>query len=723
MRKLYLKMLVAMAMFVVGSSAWAQDPDLNDYSVLKTLDFSKEHWGGQNPMTALASSSLGKVNGVDVYDVTEPSEYSGYLALQGISDNGTGNGWWIRVDKGDGLWSYGAGRSGMVYNLKAGYIVKITCSQAVGNVVTLTAADNFTSTTSTDGNSYFCTMSADGYIGFSGAKSAGYITSITIYIPAGELLPPTAELTKVSAAGKTYTITNPNPKGTLYYTTSVDTDGTEAPNTGDEAYSSTEEQTAEVTISESGNLYAYVVSGSITSDIVTVAVNGTKETLNAPTITLSGMAEADGEYYPVVSIAHEATVNGFTPEVTISYDLDGEDITEAVKDNAYTFTSIGTLTVTVTSDGYSENTASYTVAYPYSKEYNIDIASITEEDIDETYWTKNETGDNDARWGGSDAAPLTYYTLVSADHVSDALEGITLWWDDARKPSLYIGKGIMYPYASTKPDNSEVKYTNGTEEQIAIWTYIKDYGKNTLTTITAGNKPFSLYRYSDMLQKVEIYSPIKPEPEQTSDIAIIGETGYTTFASAHALDLSQLPEGVKAYYVIADGIADGIVTLTEATGTAAAGEGLIIAGEVEQEVEIPFADDEAEALAGNLLVGCTEETQVDINADKYVLVSNEGVAEFRNLSKVGATIPAGKAYLDLTSLNNDDNTADDAAEARRLIIVLPGADNTEGDATAIELVEIAPAAQSGVFYNLAGQRVTAPAKGIYIVNGKKVLVK
>ena len=44
------------------------------------------------------------------------------------------------------------------------------------------------------------------------------------------------------------------------------------------------------------------------------------------------------------------------------------------------------------------------------------------------------------------------------------------------------------------------------------------------------------------------------------------------------------------------------------------------------------------------------------------------------------------------------------------------------DATAIHTIEAATAIK-GVYYNLAGQRITAPTKGLYIVNGKKVLVK
>ena len=44
--------------------------------------------------------------------------------------------------------------------------------------------------------------------------------------------------------------------------------------------------------------------------------------------------------------------------------------------------------------------------------------------------------------------------------------------------------------------------------------------------------------------------------------------------------------------------------------------------------------------------------------------------------------------------------------------------------TGIEDVQRASAAaQNGVFYNLQGVRVVAPAKGLYIQNGRKVVVK
>ena len=44
-------------------------------------------------------------------------------------------------------------------------------------------------------------------------------------------------------------------------------------------------------------------------------------------------------------------------------------------------------------------------------------------------------------------------------------------------------------------------------------------------------------------------------------------------------------------------------------------------------------------------------------------------------------------------------------------------------ATAIEQVAAKQMAVKNEFFNLAGQRVAQPTKGLYIVNGKKVVIK
>ena len=48
--------------------------------------------------------------------------------------------------------------------------------------------------------------------------------------------------------------------------------------------------------------------------------------------------------------------------------------------------------------------------------------------------------------------------------------------------------------------------------------------------------------------------------------------------------------------------------------------------------------------------------------------------------------------------------------------------NLDDDVTAIETVK-AQNVENGQYFNLAGQRVAQPTKGLYIVNGKKVIIK
>lgn len=205
----------------------------------------------------------------------------------------------------------------------------------------------------------------------------------------------------------------------------------------------------------------------------------------------------------------------------------------------------------------------------------------------------------------------------------------------------------------------------------------------------------------------------------TSVTATIGDQGYSTFASAYALDLDNLPEGLEAYYVADSNVSDNAVTLTAAEGAVAAGEGLILKGEAGAEYSIPVADGDGAAIEGNYLVGVTTADGVDVfGLGKYVLVNREetaGVMFAMTFSDPGhqaqatAHVPAGKAYLDLSS-------AFGGAAKERLFI------SFDGEATAINAVEGAKKADNDVLYNLNGQRVDGAYKGIAIKAGKKVYV-
>ena len=70
----------------------------------------------------------------------------------------------------------------------------------------------------------------------------------------------------------------------------------------------------------------------------------------------------------------------------------------------------------------------------------------------------------------------------------------------------------------------------------------------------------------------------------------------------------------------------------------------------------------------------------------------------------------GKAYLSL----------DAAATANELTISF---DDEDGGVTGIQNLTPALSKGEGAVFDLQGRRVAQPAKGLYIVNGKKVVLK
>ena len=88
----------------------------------------------------------------------------------------------------------------------------------------------------------------------------------------------------------------------------------------------------------------------------------------------------------------------------------------------------------------------------------------------------------------------------------------------------------------------------------------------------------------------------------------------------------------------------------------------------------------------------------------YVLANHGGKVGFYKWT--GSALASGKVYL----------PASEVAGARDFI----GFDETTGIAN---INSDAKTLFNGDFFNLAGQRVANPTKGLYIVNGRKVVVK
>lgn len=192
--------------------------------------------------------------------------------------------------------------------------------------------------------------------------------------------------------------------------------------------------------------------------------------------------------------------------------------------------------------------------------------------------------------------------------------------------------------------------------------------------------------------------------------ATIGPNGYTTFSSAYSLDLGSMTasEGeVIAYYVTS--VQPDKAILGRISENVEAGEGLILRGTPNATITIPVAAS-GDAIT-NYLVGCPTATELTPNSSYYVLVNNGENVEFQPLSgkytNNKVTIPAGKAYLNY------------AGAGARLGIVF------DDETTGVQELKNSriEGLKTGNYYNLSGQRVAMPTKGLYIVNGKKVVVK
>lgn len=180
-------------------------------------------------------------------------------------------------------------------------------------------------------------------------------------------------------------------------------------------------------------------------------------------------------------------------------------------------------------------------------------------------------------------------------------------------------------------------------------------------------------------------------------IASSGKSSYC------ASDTIELVDGVNAYIVT--NVTSTSATMTQLTGAVPANEGIMLVGNGGAEYTLPIAiATEAASVSGNLLIGTASGENVQEEEGKTYLALKNG--EFVVMNP--GTVKPHKAYLSVDSSVIGNNS--------KLAITYE-----ENNATAIN--EVQTTKEDGVFYNLNGMRVSAPQKGIYILNGKKIIVK
>lgn len=178
---------------------------------------------------------------------------------------------------------------------------------------------------------------------------------------------------------------------------------------------------------------------------------------------------------------------------------------------------------------------------------------------------------------------------------------------------------------------------------------------------------------------------------------INGVSHIATFSAPFA---TIIPAGVKAYYVSAKG-AGATMTAIDAQAIPA-NQGVILTSESgDAATMVPAAGETAATITGNQLGHSAGAAKTLTAGEGYILGNGtEGIAFYP--CKAGS-LPSNKAYL----LGNGESA-----------IVM----NFGNAVTGINTIA-APASAKAPIFDLSGRRVVKATKGLYIQNGKKVIVK
>lgn len=201
------------------------------------------------------------------------------------------------------------------------------------------------------------------------------------------------------------------------------------------------------------------------------------------------------------------------------------------------------------------------------------------------------------------------------------------------------------------------------------------------------------------------------KPDWTEVTIEIGEYGCGTYCSPAALDFSEV-DGLKAYSAIGFNSSTQVVTLARVMTTAAE-TGIFLKGEPGT-YTVPVIDECSEHTL-NLLVGTLEtntinSTSGDMSNFKFTIAEGDSSPMFYPFED-GTSFSAGKAYLQIPT-SWVVSTAQKSVNIRF----------DEGETTGIDEVK-GENGESKAIYDLSGRKVETPTRGIYIIGGKKVLVK
>lgn len=290
-----------------------------------------------------------------------------------------------------------------------------------------------------------------------------------------------------------------------------------------------------------------------------------------------------------------------------------------------------------------------------------------------------------------------------------------------------MGAGTVYVQARGQKYDGEKNrsldlYFNGENVRSQLYNTTDIY---TLTYHNEGQGTYYFKGNSGIWNVAAVY--FVPDVEQPmSRTVTIGSTGWATFSASQNYDL---PDGLKAYYVKSY---SGGRAIVQEISDIPNNTGVLLEGTPGTEYTLT-SKATATAVEGNMLVANigsfalpkSVKRRVEVGTSKdftnHILVAENGSAKYGRTSGIG-TLGGNKSYLQIPTELLPANSQN-AKIAFGLFEDITGIDN----------VNVNDNANDNAIYDLSGRKVADNCqlsivncqltKGIYIINGKKIVVK
>ncbi len=280
----------------------------------------------------------------------------------------------------------------------------------------------------------------------------------------------------------------------------------------------------------------------------------------------------------------------------------------------------------------------------------------------------------------TDANKAALFTIVNGGKITSA-SGHYIGVSDYSNSLKVDGNATMYENSvSIENGNADIAIYTGTSGYVHL-KYNKASDQNRFRYYKSGQQPIQLYKLVTL---------------PMNDI-VITSAEWATYVPNLAVTI---PEDVTAYIVT--NATSTSVTLSS-VASAPANTGLVVNGD--EGTYTPTAAETTDDVSDNLLV--VSDGTVVGNGNIYALGNKNGSVGFKKV-KSGVTVPAGKPYLTIENTGSKD-FFDFSFD--------------EGVATGIESIESIGFDMNAPVYDLQGRQVNRLHKGVFIQNGKKIIVK